>query len=62
MNERIKDLVLQRGFARYDDEIEKLCLLIINECASHISDNTDRYRKDYFANTVLEHFGLKECQ
>ena len=45
MNERIKDVVLNRGFARYDDEIEKVCLLVIRECIREleISRRCDPY-------------------
>jgi len=45
MNEQIKDVVLNKGFARFDDEIEKVCLIIINDCIKEleISRRCDPY-------------------
>ena len=45
MNQNIQEVILNKGFARYDDEIEKVCLLIINECIKEleISRRCDPY-------------------
>ena len=45
---------LQRDF------VEKFAKLIVKECADHIMNSTDRYRKEYFANMIKEHFGVEE--
>jgi hypothetical protein len=39
---------------------EKFSELIVNECVSAVEDTNDRYRKDYFANKIKEHFGVEE--
>lgn len=33
---------------------EKFSELVIKQCAEHIMNTSDRYRKEYFANKVLE--------
>ena len=38
----------------YDDELVKYTNLVIQMCADHILDTSDRYRKEYFALKVLE--------
>jgi hypothetical protein len=35
-------------------DIEKFRELVIRECADHILESSDRYRKEYFADKVLE--------
>jgi hypothetical protein len=45
---------LQRDF------VEKFAELIVRECADHIMNSTDRYRKEYFANMIKEHFGVEK--
>ena len=39
--------------------IEKFSALIIQECIDTIMNNTDRHRKEYFANLLKEHFGVE---
>jgi hypothetical protein len=39
---------------RYDDELVNYTDLVIQMCADHIMGSSDRYRKEYFANKVLE--------
>ena len=68
MNERIKQLAEQAGYlpdmfgiGHWDmPECKKFAELIVKECADHIMNSTDRYRKEYFANMIKEHFGVKE--
>ena len=75
MNNRIKELAKQAGFILWDDEewatgvldwasnydeaLEKFAKLIVRECANHIMASSDRYRKEYFAEKILEHFEAK---
>lgn len=33
--------------------------LIVEACAQHIENNTDRHRKDYFADLVRQTFGVE---
>jgi hypothetical protein len=71
MNERIKELAKQTGYIWHasgdpqiyeftPEKLEKFAELIIKECADHIMNSTDRYRKEYFANMIKEHFGVEE--
>ena len=64
MNERIKDMVLNKGFARYDDEIEKLCLIIIKECLDQCYNkgmNDSLYEGQLKAASYIEqHFGIND--
>jgi hypothetical protein len=64
MNKRIKELELMcyeecgdyhLGSIRQLN-VEKFAELIMQECANHILSSSDRYRKEYFANKVLETF------
>ena len=36
------------------ESMEELVELIVRECADHIMTSSDRYRKEYFADRVLE--------
>jgi len=36
------------------ESMEELVELIVRECADHIMSSSDRYRKEYFADRVLE--------
>lgn len=68
MNKKIKQFAEQ---AIHDDNgetlhflpnpryIEKFSKLIIQECIDVILNNTDRHRKEYFANLLKEHFGVE---
>ena len=71
MNERIRELAKQTGYIWHasgdpqiyeftPEKLEKFAELIIKECADHIMNSTDRYRKEYFANMIKEHFGVEE--
>ena len=70
MNQRIKQLAEQaekyaddnfKGEPTYSEAYDsKFAELIIRECADHIMNSTDRYRKEYFANMIKEHFGVEE--
>ena len=40
--------------SRYDDELTKYTDLIIQMCADHIMESSDRHRKEHFAQKVLE--------
>jgi hypothetical protein len=69
MNERIKQLAFEaaNGMLSYDGEgewrlsqkeVEKFAELIVRECATHIISSSDRYRREYFAEKILKHFGV----
>ena len=68
MKNRIEELAYQSGIALGNnyaegsrrDLLEKFAELIIRECISAVEDTNDRYRKDYFANKIREHFGVEE--
>jgi hypothetical protein len=70
MNQRIKQLAEQaekyaddnfKGEPTYSEAYDsKFAELIVRECTDHIMNSTDRYRKEYFANMIKEHFGVKE--
>ena len=63
MNEKIKELI-----DKATDNIlgvpvvnqTKFAELIVQECADHINSSSDRYRREYFANKILTHFGIKQ--
>jgi len=65
MNSRIEELALECGAFHQvygnrefmiDEhfDIVKFRELVIRECADHILESSDRYRKEYFADKVLE--------
>ena len=63
MNERIKELEKQCWSHRVDGvlvdghlhfDTNKFAEFIIKECANHILNTSDRYRKEYFAGKVME--------
>jgi hypothetical protein len=70
MNQRIKQLAERaekyaddnfKGEPTYSEAYDsKFAELIVRECADHIMNSTDRYRKEYFANMIKEHFGVQE--
>ena len=74
MNERIRELADEAGlrFTQLmsnpmvpvvdgkETDLEKFAELIVQECADHIMTSSDRYRKEYFADKILTHFGLKQ--
>jgi len=63
MNEKIKELI-----DKATDNIlgvpvvnqTKFAELIVQECADHINSSSDRYRREYFADKILTHFGIKQ--
>jgi hypothetical protein len=71
MNERIKELALQAdaiilGSVQsksagllIEKWEQKFAELIIKECCGVIMNSNDRYRREYFANIVQEHFGVE---
>lgn len=65
MNGKITELAEQSGyqegfrFALEDFDLEKFADLVVKECIDAIMNNTDRHRKEYFANLVKEHFGVE---
>ena len=68
MNERIREVWIKAAREDSDPDnwdtqeqfIERFAELIIRECISAVEDTNDRYRKDYFANKIREHFGVEE--
>jgi len=65
MNKRVKELALKCGAFHQvygnrefmiDEhfDIVKFRELVIRECADHILESSDRHRKEYFADKVLE--------
>jgi len=65
MNKRVKELALKCGAWHQvygnrefmiDEhfDIVKFREMVIRECADHILESSDRYRKEYFADKVLE--------
>ena len=64
MNERIRELAHEAGLPTYNPEgiptkLEKFAELIVKECATHIINSSDRYRREYFAEKILKHFGVE---
>ena len=37
-----------------DRIMEKFAELVVRACADHVLESSDRYRKEYFANKILE--------
>ena len=68
MNERIQELLEQAKTESSQwlgskpattityDELEKFAELIVEACAQHVLNDTDRYRKEYFADLVKTTF------
>lgn len=67
MNKRLEELALECGAWNqvYGDrnfmldehfDIKKFAQLVIQECADHVMMTSDRHRKEYFAQKVLETF------
>ena len=64
MNENIKKLIDKTetdtgGRWVSVDILEHFAQMVVNECADHILSSTDRYRKEYFAGKIKQHFGLE---
>jgi len=74
MNKRIKELILEAGFPKFDEmyvvsdgkELEKFAELIIKECANVMVakyEKTDYYSARISENVceqILKHFGVEE--
>ena len=64
MNERIKEFAIESGLPTALDyhqrRYEKFAELIIRECIYIVENTSDRYRKEYFANKIKQHFGVEE--
>lgn len=39
---------------------EKFAELLVRECIYIVENTSDRYRKEYFANKIKQHFGVEE--
>ena len=61
----VKDLYVEAGLIGenfnelayeqwYLDALEKFAELVVRECANHVLESSDRYRKEYFADKILE--------
>jgi hypothetical protein len=42
------------------DILEHFAIKVVEECADHINSSSDRYRREYFADKILTHFGIKK--
>lgn len=64
MNERIRELMLRAGYAHPEaaKRAHKLAELVIEECVSAVLMTSDRYRKEYFADCINEHFEVNDEQ
>ena len=73
MNERIQEIALKCGawhqvydrklfMHDHNFDIEKFAQLIVQECSDHVMTSSDRYRKEYFAERVLETFRCKNTK
>lgn len=58
MNERLKDLMIQAGYAAPElaGRANKLAELIVRECAN-VADKAEPYKS---TDLILKHFGIKE--
>jgi hypothetical protein len=67
MNKRLEELALEcnawnqvydqkRFMVDGNFDVERFAELIVQECADHVMMTSDRYRKEYFAQKVLETF------
>ena len=71
MNERIKELILEAGFPKFDkmyvvsdgEELEKFAELIVERCLSMIENEAAQYAEPVWAvelvNDIKEHFGVE---
>lgn len=69
MNQRIKELIKQatkteygvdNGFDRVTLDEDKFARLIAKDCADHIMNTSDRYRKEYFAGLILTRYNIND--
>ncbi len=59
---KIQELMYEAGYAAPElaGRANKLAELIVRECIHAIENTNDRYRRDYFANKIREHFGVEQ--
>ena len=69
MNERIRQLWDQAAKLEPDPSwegqtrfMERFAQLVVQECSDHVMASSDRYRKEYFAERVLETFRCKNTE
>jgi hypothetical protein len=55
MIERIKNIALQSN-----GQDVKFAQLVAKDCADHIMESSDRYRKEYFADKILTRYGIND--
>ena len=72
MNERIKELILEAGFPKFDkmyvvsdgEELEKFAELIVERCLSMIENEAAQYAEPVWEvellNDIRDHFGIEE--
>lgn len=56
-------IITENGVHRYATSSEfeqRFAEMIVRECYNHLMTSDDRYRRDYFAKKLLEHFDLKD--
>ena len=61
MNERLKELMLEAGYAAPEmaGRANKLAELIVRECAK-IADIADKNKCEWIGGNILTHFGVEE--
>ena len=67
MNEQIETLAKVAGYDMINKaamralgfDVEKFAELIVGECISAVENTNDRYRRDYFAQKIKQHFGIE---
>jgi hypothetical protein len=42
-----------------EDELDEFVMFIVSECVHAVVNTSDRYRREYFADKIKEHFGVK---
>ena len=67
MNKRIRELILEAGFPKFDkmyvvsdgEELEKFAELIVKECANVANSKIDPDEDYLIGDDILEHFGVE---
>lgn len=70
MNVKLKELIEREMDLYMDGEyadsktaqwsLEEFSKEVVKLCASHILTSTDRHRREFFAESLLEHFGVDQ--
>ena len=70
MNERIRELILEAGFPKFDkmyvvsdgEELEKFAELIVRECADIVEETRWMVppSQEQIARSIKQHFGVEE--